>query len=148
MNRKAFERLNAEREERSLTRFANPRNAAAGSLRLLETSLTASRRLDFYAYFLLDESGRFIFDSHWKSLEWLADQGFKVNPRRKLCVDIDEALTFCREWEAQRETLPYEITGLFLKSTASPCSSGWALRPRLRAGRSLLNTPPDRSRRK
>jgi DNA ligase (NAD+) len=60
MNRRAFERLNADREERGLTRFANPRNAAAGSLRLLEPSVTASRRLDFYAYFLLDETGRTI----------------------------------------------------------------------------------------
>ena len=115
MNWKAFERLNAEREERDLTRFANPRNAAAGSLRVLEPSITASRRLDFYAYFILDEAGAALFDSHWKSLEWLARHGFKVNSRRQLCASIDEALEFCREWEGHREMLPYEIDGVVLK---------------------------------
>src|ERR1035438_3896710 len=79
MNRKAFERLNADREENGLTRFANPRNAAAGSLRVLEPRITASRRLDFYAYSLFGESGRTLFDSQWESLEWLDRQGFKVN---------------------------------------------------------------------
>src|SRR5580658_4667527 len=120
MNRKAFERLNADREERGLTRFANPRNAAAGSLRLLEPSVTASRRLDFYAYFLFDDQGRTIFDSHWESLEWLIRHGFKVNPKRRLCEDIEQALAFCREWEAEREALPYEIDGVVLKVDSVP----------------------------
>ena len=115
MNRRAFERLNADREANDLTRFANPRNAAAGSLRLLEPSITASRRLDFYAYFMFDNQGHNIFDSHWESLEWLNHHRFKVNPRRRLCADIDEALAFCREWEPQREALPYEIDGVVLK---------------------------------
>jgi DNA ligase (NAD+) len=120
MNRKSFERLNAEREERDLTRFANPRNAAAGSLRLLESSVTASRRLDFYCYLLLNEAGRTMFESHWESLEWLGGHGFKVNPKRKLCADVDEALAFCREWEAERENLPYEIDGVVLKVDSVP----------------------------
>jgi DNA ligase (NAD+) len=115
MNRKAFERLNAEREAKHQTPFANPRNAAAGSLRLLETSVTASRRLDYYSYKLLDEQGRTFLDSHWKSLEWLAAHGFKVNPKRRVCLDIDQALVFCRECEAEREALAYEIDGVVLK---------------------------------
>jgi DNA ligase (NAD+) len=115
MNRRAFERLNADREERGLTRFANPRNAAAGSLRVLEPGITASRRLDFYTYFVLDDQGRTIFDSHWESLDWLSHHGFKVNPQRRLCTDIEQAAEFCREAEAQRETLPYEIDGVVLK---------------------------------
>ncbi|MDQ1470580.1 MAG: ligase [Bryobacterales bacterium] len=120
MNRQSFERLNLEREERELSRFANPRNAAAGSLRLLEPSVTASRRLDYYAYFLLDEAGRPIFESHWESLEWLSGHGFKVNPKRKLCADIEEALAFCREWEGEREGLPYEIDGVVIKVDSVP----------------------------
>ncbi len=120
MNRRAFERLNVDREERGLTRFANPRNAAAGSLRLLEPSVTASRRLDFYAYFLFDDEGRTIFDSHWESLEWLNLHGFKVNPKRRLCDDIEQVLEFCREWEAEREALPYEIDGVVLKVDSIP----------------------------
>src|ERR1700686_604076 len=68
MNRRGFERLNAEREEQGLARFANPRNAAAGSLRVLEPRITASRRLDFYTYFLFYDKGRTILDSHWGTL--------------------------------------------------------------------------------
>ena len=115
MNRKAFERLNAEREEQDLARFANPRNAAAGSLRVLEPSVTASRRLDYYTYFLLDESGQPVLDSHWESLEWLSHHGFKVNPKRKLCAEVGDVLMYYREWEAEREGLPYEIDGVVLK---------------------------------
>ncbi len=114
-NRKSFEKLNAEREKDGLARFANPRNAAAGSLRVLEPGITASRRLDFYAYFAFDENGQFFFDSHWESLDWLHDHGFKVNPKRKLCRDIDEVAAFCSEWEAERENLPYEIDGVVVK---------------------------------
>ena len=109
------DRLNTDREDRGLTRFANPRNAAAGSLRVLEPGVTASRRLDFYAYFLLDDAGAFFLPSHWESLEWLGHHGFKVNPKRRLCADVEEALAFCREWESQREELPYEIDGVVLK---------------------------------
>ncbi len=119
-NRKAFERLNAEREAAELPRFANPRNAAAGSLRVLEPSITASRRLDYYTYFALDEEGKFLFESHWESLDWLAAQGFKVNPKRRLCANVDEALTFCSDWEAERENLPYEIDGVVLKVDSLP----------------------------
>lgn len=114
-NRKSFEKLNAERDAAGLPRFANPRNAAAGSLRVLEPAITASRRLDYYAYFALDQEGKFLFDSHWESLDWLAKEGFKVNPKRRLCENVDEVLEFCMEWEAERENLPYEIDGVVLK---------------------------------
>jgi DNA ligase (NAD+) len=114
MNRRAFERLNAERDERGLARFANPRNAAAGSLRVLEPQITASRRLDFYTYFLLAD-GKMALDTHWASLDELVRMGFKVNPHRKLCKSIDEVLAFCSQWEAKREDLPYEIDGVVVK---------------------------------
>jgi DNA ligase (NAD+) len=114
MNRRAFERLNAEREERSLPRFANPRNAAAGSLRVLEPQVTASRGLDYYTYFLL-AGGQPAMDSHWQSLDELARMGFKVNPHRRLCADVDEVADFCSHWAARREELPYEIDGVVLK---------------------------------
>src|SRR5258708_2068141 len=114
MNRRAFERLNAEREENGLSRFANPRNAAAGSLRLLEPQLTAGRRLEYYTYFLLTE-GRPAFDSHWRSLEELRHMGFKVNPHSKTCRTIDEVVELCNIWEAKRDELPYEIDGIVVK---------------------------------
>ncbi len=114
MNRKAFERLNTERDEKGLSRFANPRNAAAGSLRVLEPQITASRRLDYYTYFLLVD-GQAAFDRHWQSLEELVRMGFKVNPHRALCQGLEEVLNFCNDWEAKRETLPYEIDGVVIK---------------------------------
>src|SRR5579883_1177156 len=114
MDRAAFERLNAERDERGLSRFANPRNAAAGSLRVLEPTITASRRLDYYTYFLL-VGGNPAFETHWESLEELHRLGFKVNSHRRLCRGLDELLEFCARWEAAREQLPYEIDGVMVK---------------------------------
>ena len=114
MSRRAFERLNADRDEKSLSRFANPRNAAAGSLRVLEPQITASRRLEYYTYFLLTE-GRFACDSHWESLATLRKMGFKVNRHSKLCESIEEVVGFCAEFEIQREELPYEIDGVVVK---------------------------------
>ncbi len=118
MTRKVFERINAKQEQAQLPPFANPRNAAAGALRALDPGLTASRELEYFAYFLLVD-GQPKFDSHWESLEALAKMGFKVNPRRKKCAGLDDVLAFYREWEEKRETLPYEIDGLVLKVDSS-----------------------------
>jgi DNA ligase (NAD+) len=87
MSRESFERLNAERDQLGLSRFANPRNAAAGSIRVLEPQITAARRLQYFVYFLL-VNGDFIYDSHWESLEAMARFGFKVNPHRRVCADV------------------------------------------------------------
>jgi DNA ligase (NAD+) len=114
MLRHAFERLNVDREEQGLSRFANPRNAAAGSLRVLDPSITASRRLEYYSYYLFVD-GRPRFPSHWESLEALSKMGFKVNSKRRLCRNIDELLAFCREWESKRDELPYDIDGVVVK---------------------------------
>ncbi len=119
MNRHAFERLNAERDQLGLSRFANPRNAAAGSIRVLEPQITASRRLQYFVYFLL-VNGEPLFDSHWESLETMAKFGFKVNPKRRVCADVEEVLDFCREWESRREELPYEIDGVVVKIDSIP----------------------------
>ena len=126
MNRRAFERLNAERDEKGLSRFANPRNAAAGSLRVLEPQITASRRLDYYTYFLLVD-GKPAFDSHWESLEAMSKMGFKVNTHRSLCSGVEEVLAFCSSWEARREDLPYEIDGVVVKvdSISQQGTLGW-----------------------
>ncbi len=110
----AFERLNARQLQNDLPPFANPRNAAAGSLRALEPSLTASRQLEYSAYFLLVD-GKFYYDSHWESLEELARMGFKVNTHRKKCAGLDDVLVFYRNWEAKRESLAYEIDGIVIK---------------------------------
>ena len=126
MSRRSFEKLNADREAAGEPRFVNPRNAAAGALRALDPTMTASRKLEFYAYFLL-VNGQYHFESHAQSLEWLSDRGFKVNPRWQRCRDVDELLAFCREWEAKRDSLPYEIDGVVAKvdSVAQQRALGW-----------------------
>jgi DNA ligase (NAD+) len=121
-NKKAFEKLNAERELAELPRFANPRNAAAGSLRVLDPSITASRQLDFYAYFLIPPR-----PTQWESLETLQKLGFKVNSHRKECAGVEELVAFCKEWEEKRDTLPLEIDGVVAKvdSVEQQAKLGW-----------------------
>jgi DNA ligase (NAD+) len=110
----AFKRMNEEREQNGLSTFANPRNATAGTVRQLEPSITAERRLDYFAYMLL-QNGQTYFDRHWKTLEALDAAGFKVNPRRKLAKSFEQVWAFIKEWEEKRETLPYEIDGIVVK---------------------------------
>jgi DNA ligase (NAD+) len=110
----AFKRMNEERENKGLSLFANPRNATAGTVRQLESRVTAERRLDYFSYMLL-KNGRTYFARHWKTLDALDAAGFKVNQSRKLVHGIDEAWEFIRGWEEKRESLPYEIDGIVLK---------------------------------
>jgi len=126
MPHRAFEKMNAKQQEQQLPPFANPRNAAAGALRALDPGVTASRQLDYFAYFLLVD-GQFHFESHWESLEALKKMGFKVNPHAKKFAGLDELLEFYRHWEEQRESLPYEIDGLVVKvdSVRQQQSLGW-----------------------
>jgi DNA ligase (NAD+) len=112
--RDVFERTNAEREEQGEPRFANPRNAAAGAIRQLDSRLVARRKLDMFVYDLL-VNNRKPFPSHWEALDWLDAAGFRVNPHRKLCKTIDEVIDFANEKEAVRDELGYEIDGLVVK---------------------------------
>jgi DNA ligase (NAD+) len=110
----AFRKMNQHREEQGLSLFANPRNATAGTVRQLEPSITAQRRLDYFAYMMLKD-GRTIFDRHWKTLDALDTAGFKVNPSRKLAKNFEEVWAFIEEEETKREKLPYEIDGIVVK---------------------------------
>jgi DNA ligase (NAD+) len=110
----SFKKMNDEREEKGLSLFANPRNATAGTVRQLEPSITAQRRLDYFAYILL-QNGRTYFPRHWETLQALATAGFKVNIRRGLVKNFDQVWKFIEESEAQREKLPYEIDGVVIK---------------------------------
>src|ERR1043165_4224336 len=110
----AFKKMNEEREEKGLSVFANPRNATAGTVRQLEPSITAQRRLDYFGYALL-QNGRTLLDRHWETLNALDAAGFKVNPARKLAKTFDQIWTFITQEESKRETLPYEIDGIVIK---------------------------------
>jgi DNA ligase (NAD+) len=126
MQRGSFERLNEEQEKEGLKRFANPRNAAAGALRALDPGVTAARRLDYFAYFLLHD-GKPLLPSHWQSLEQLVEAGFKVNTHRRKCKGLDELLQFIRDTESKRDALPYETDGVVAKidSIAQQERLGW-----------------------
>jgi DNA ligase (NAD+) len=110
----AFRKLNEERAQHGLATFANPRNFTAGTVRQLEPSITAQRRLDYFPYMLLKD-GRTYFDRHSKTMDALEAAGFKVNPHRKLAKNLDEVWKFIDNWEEKRETLPYEIDGIVIK---------------------------------
>ncbi len=110
----AFRKMNEDREQKGLSLFANPRNATAGTVRQLEPSITAQRRLDYFAYMLL-QNGRTFFDRHWETLNALDAVGFKVNGSRKLAKDFEQVWTFVGQEETKREKLPYEIDGIVVK---------------------------------
>ncbi|HMC31667.1 MAG TPA: NAD-dependent DNA ligase LigA [Candidatus Angelobacter sp.] len=114
MSLKAFERMNEDRESQNLAKFANPRNAAAGTIRILEPNIVAERRLDFYAYFLLVK-GKYYPEKHSEALSALQTLGFKVNPNHLVGKDIDEVLEFIAKGERMRDKLGYEIDGIVVK---------------------------------
>lgn len=112
--RAVFERTNQEREEQGEPKFANPRNAAAGTIRQLDSRIVATRGLDMFAYDLLTGE-RKPFGSHWEALNWMEQAGLRVNPHRKLCKSIEEVIEFANAMEGQRDDLDYEIDGLVVK---------------------------------
>lgn len=114
MPKRSFEQLNKERKEKGEQLFANPRNAAAGSLRQLDPRIAAKRHLDMFAYgygvWQIPEVG-----THSGRLEKLQKLGFKINPHWKICRSIDEVIAFVKKWTEQRSSLPYDIDGIVVK---------------------------------
>ncbi|CUU06471.1 DNA ligase (NAD+) [Armatimonadetes bacterium GBS] len=109
-----FERINREREEAGEPLFANPRNAAAGSLRQLDSRITARRHLRFWAYGIGYAEG-VEFQSQWEVLQQLKAWGFPVNPHTRLVKGVDQALAYCHEWRARRAELDYATDGVVIK---------------------------------
>jgi len=109
-----FEEINREREKAGEQLFANPRNAAAGTLRQLDSKVVDKRRLDFFAYTLyLDEGNE--QNTQWDSLELLRTMGFNVNPNRKICYSLDEVREYYEFWDTERRNLPYMTDGVVVK---------------------------------
>src|SRR2546423_2578896 len=106
LSRKAFERINAEREELDEQKFANPRNAAAGTIRQLDPKIVSRRRLDLFAYDVL-RGERKPFATHWEALDWLEAAGFSVNPHRPRRSSVEEGIAVCKHMEAERDRLEY-----------------------------------------
>ena len=110
----SFQKLNREREQNEESLFANPRNAAAGTLRTLDPSVVAGRNLDFYVYQAMVD-GRVPCPDHARVLDWIKEAGFKVNPHWKRCGSMGEVIDYCQRWEARRDDLSYEIDGVVVK---------------------------------
>ena len=115
MPRRAFARLNRQLEADGQAPFANPRNAAAGSLRLLDSRITARRPLDVFLYTLGYAEPAHPATSHWDALQALSQGGCRINPRAARCGTIDEAVAYCRKLEAERNELDYEADGVVVK---------------------------------
>jgi DNA ligase (NAD+) len=113
--KKGFDRLNKERVAEGSSPFANPRNAAAGSVRQLDSRITAKRPLDIYIYMLGYAEGKATPTTHWETMEYLKSLGFKVNPNNALLKSIDQVEEYYRTWAEKRESLPYEADGVVVK---------------------------------
>ena len=115
MPKKSFESLNAARAEKGEELFANPRNAAAGSLRQLDPKVAASRNLSMFIYAIGGDGEAYGIDSHAEMLDYLADLGFPSNRERQACATIEEVMAFINKWTEERPNLPYEIDGIVIK---------------------------------
>jgi DNA ligase (NAD+) len=114
MPRKSFKALNEAKMERDEVPFANPRNAAAGSLRQLDPKIAAKRNLDIFVYAMTD-TGELEIDSHSESLNLLDELGFKTNKERQTCETIDDVIAYIESWQTQRPELSYDIDGIVVK---------------------------------
>jgi DNA ligase (NAD+) len=115
-----FKKLNEERAKEGLPLFANPRNAAAGSVRQLDPRITAQRPLDIFVYGLGWAEGRAVPETHWEIMQYLKSLGFKINPNIALCHTIAEAKAYYAKWVESQETLPYEADGVVVKINSIP----------------------------
>ena len=114
MERRDFQVLNKERQKQEEVLFANPRNAAAGSLKLLDTNVVSKRRLSFYAHSLGEYKGKDI-PTQWEFFGKFKEWGVRTNPHSKLCKDLDAVLDYCQDWQEKREKITYEIDGIVVK---------------------------------
>jgi DNA ligase (NAD+) len=113
MHRAAFERLNAERIENNEVTYANPRNFAAGTVKMQDSAEVAKRPLDCFLYFLYTQKR--LFETHWESLNAVKHWGFHTCEHNRLCKNIDEVLAFIHHWEEGRFNLGYDIDGIVIK---------------------------------
>jgi DNA ligase (NAD+) len=115
LGKRDFEKLNAAREKNGQPVFANPRNAASGGVRQLDPKLTAERRLSFFAYQIAELRGNAKVETQWESLELTKRLGFPVNPNVRRAGSMEGVVEYCRNWEARRDELDYEIDGVVIK---------------------------------
>lgn len=115
MPKTSFEKLNEENIAKGEKPFANPRNAAAGSLRQLDSSITAKRDLSMFTYTPIIEKAQKQPETHWDGIQYVKELGFKINPNIRLVRNIDDAIEFCKDWETKRFELNYATDGVVIK---------------------------------
>jgi len=109
-----FREINQDLIAKGEKTFANPRNSASGTIRMLDSSVVASRRLDMFPYDVLSGNQK-AFETHWENFKWLEKNGFNVNPNRRLCSGIEAVIDFCNEMETEKDGLDYDIDGVVAK---------------------------------
>ncbi len=114
MEKEDFKRLNEERKRRGESLFANPRNAASGSLKLLDPKLVKTRNLKCFIHSFGWVEG-FKFSTHWEFLSKIKEWGLRVNPTSRYCKNLDEVIQYCQEWQKMRDSLEYEVDGVVVK---------------------------------
>lgn len=141
MPKRSFQKLNEIREEEGQMLFANPRNAAAGSLRQLDTKIAASRNLDIFLYAVAD-FGEMGVETHSAGLDMLETLGLKVNKERRLCSSLEEVYAYIDEWTEKRADLAYDIDGIVLKLNNLEQQRQWEPPLNHLVGRLLINFQP------
>ena len=139
MPKKSFVKLNETRDEAGEEPFANPRNAAAGSLRQLDPKIAASRNLAIFVYGIGGDGSEYGQDSHSDSLDYLAALGFETNKERKRCATIEEVIDYVGKWVERRSALDYEIDGIVVKVDNLKTRNNLDLQREVRNGRPLTS---------
>ena len=143
MPKTSFEKLNDENLKNGEKPFANPRNAAAGSLRQLDSTITAKRDLSMFTYTAIIEKAENLPDTHWDSIQFIKKLGFKTNPNIKLVKNIDGAIEFCKEWENKRFDLDYATDGVVIKVNPLSCQREMGFTARAPKWATAFKFPPE-----
>ena len=143
MPKTSFEKLNDENIAKGEKTFANPRNAAAGSLRQLDSKITAKRDLSMFTYTAIIERAKEMPATHWESLQYINKLGFKTNTNRRLVDNIDGAIDFCKEWETKRFDLDYATDGVVIKVDSLACQKELGFTARAPKWATAFKFPPE-----
>ena len=143
MPKTSFEKLNEENLKNGEKPFANPRNAAAGSLRQLDSTITAKRDLSMFTYTAIIERAEIEPKTHWDSIQYIKKLGFKINPNIRLVKDIQGAIDFCKEWETKRFDLDYATDGVVIKVNSLACQREMGFTARAPKWATAFKFPPE-----
>ena len=143
MPKTSFEKLNEENLQNGEKPFANPRNAASGSLRQLDSTITAKRDLSMFTYTGILENVDVNLKTHYETMQYLKEIGFKVNPNIRLVKNIDEAIEYCKEWEFKRFDLNYATDGVVIKVNSFACQNEMGFTARAPKWATAFKFPPE-----